>query len=236
MIFLSIFRKDLFIQFIEWVWVIISGLWSWNYLLVFFSGLAESLPIIWIVVPWQNVLLLVGWFFAQKWIDEMFLVILCASIWGIIWNYFAYFLWKKYWKTFFKKYGLWLWIWETEVSYLEKWVEKWGPIWIIVWKFQPTTRAFLPFIAWSMWMKSRKFMLYNIIWSVVYSAVIVWIGLIFVNHFKTIIKYMELIFLGIFIIAAIYIYNFKREEFKKYWEMKNREIDAKVEEKMKAKK
>jgi len=232
-LFLSIFRKDLVIAFVEWIGAIIAILWNWNYLLVFLSWLAESLPIAWIVIPWQNILLLVWWFFAQKWVFEMIFIILSASIWWIIWNYFAYFLWKKYGKAFFKKYGLRIWIGETEVAYLEKWIEKWWPIWIILWKFHSTTRAFLPFIAWSMWMKSKKFIIYNVIGSIFYSTVIILVGVVFVKNYKTIIQYIEWFFLWLIILFWLYTYFFKREEFKKYLNAKNDEIEKKVNSKYK---
>jgi membrane protein DedA with SNARE-associated domain len=226
--FLSIFRKDLFIAFIEWMWILIAWLWNWNYLVVFMSGMIESFPVIGVVIPGQNILLLSGWFFSWEGYLQLIMVILAASVWAIIWNYIGYILWVKYWKTFFEKYGLRLWIWETEVTYLEKWVKKWWALWIILWKFQPTTRAFLPFIAWSMWMKSNKFMIYNILWSFLRASTIVCIWLFFVKNYELIIKYMEFIFLAIFAAIWIYIYLYRKEEFKKYWKMKNDEIERKM--------
>lgn len=226
--FLAIFRKDLFITFIEWMWTIILSLWNWNYLVVFLSGMIESFPVIGIVVPGQNILLLSGGFFAEESLDKLMAVVICASIWAIIWNYVWYYLWQRYWKSFFKEYGLWFGIGETEVEYLEKWIKKWWAVWIILWKFQPWARAFLPFIAGSMGMKSKKFMIYNIIGSILRAFTIVSIWLVFVKNYEAILKYIEFIFLWIFICIWIYIYVYKREEFKIYWEKKNKEIESKM--------
>ncbi len=222
---ISIFKKEWILNFIEWMKIVIESLWMWNYLIAGTSSLIEAFPVLWVVVPWQNILLIVGWFFWNISNTNLALVVVIASIWAIIWNYVWYMLWVHYWDSFFKKYGYWFWIWLTEVRYLKKWIDKWWAWWIIVWKFHPMTRAFLPFIAWSMWMHNRKFMLYNTIWSIVRAIIIIVLWVIFVEFYETIIEYIWTIMMIVFAWVWIYVYKYKKKEFMQYIKEKNEEME-----------
>ncbi|USN59399.1 MAG: VTT domain-containing protein [Candidatus Peribacteria bacterium] len=78
----------------------------------------------------------------------------------------GYYLGKIHGEEFFKRYGLWFGIGETEVRYIKKGIKKWGIWGIILGKFHPAIRAFMPFIAGSMGMKSKHFMYSSIIASI----------------------------------------------------------------------
>ncbi len=222
---LSLFKPELVKEFIEWISKIINTLWYWNYVIVFLSWLIEWFPILWVVVPGQNILLIVWGFFAKISQTNLLYVILIASIWAILSNYVWYVLWKYYWDSFFKKYWNWFWIWTTEVKYLKSWIKKWWPWWIILWKFHNVSRAFLPFIAWSVWMNNKVFFIYNIIWSILRAIVIVTLWVVFAQYYETIVDYMWYIMTGIMIITWIYIYKFKKKEFMQYMEEKNLEME-----------
>lgn len=225
LVFIAIFKKEWFELFIEWMKVVINWLWFWNYIIVFFSSLIEAFPVIGVVLPGQNILLIVGGFFWHINQNNLIYVILIASIWAIVWNYIWFILWKIYWDSFFGKYWVWFGIWKTEVKYLKKWIDKWWPWWITVWKFHPMTRAFLPFIAWSMWMKSGKFMLYNAIWSIIRATVIILLWVVFVEYYKILLDYSWTISLVVFLLIWGYIYKFKKKEFITYWQEKNAEME-----------
>lgn len=222
---ISIVKKEWIEAFIEWMKILIEWLWIWNYLIAWISSLIEAFPVLWVVVPWQNILLIVWGFFGNISQANLIYVALIASIWAIIWNYIWYALWRHFWDSFFKKYWYWFWIWLTEVKYLKKWIDKWWAWGIIVWKFHPMTRAFLPFIAWSMWMHSRKFMIYNTIWSIVRAIIIILLWVIFVEYYKIILEYIWSIMLIIMVLVWFYIYKFKKKEFLQYMKEKNEEIE-----------
>lgn len=225
---ISIFKPSLVKDLIEWIRGFVLVLWNWNYLIVFTSSLIEAFPVLGVVVPGQNILLIVWWFFWEISRFNLIYVIIISSVWAIVWNYIWYLLWKIYWEKFFKKYGLWFWIWETEVKYLKKWIKKWGATWIIVWKFHNLARAFVPFIAWSMWMKKTSFMVYNTIWSIIRSVTIITLGVIFAKIYESVIDYIWYIIIWIMILTWIYIWRFKKREFIKYIEEKNKEIESKI--------
>jgi membrane protein DedA with SNARE-associated domain len=230
---ISIFKKEWIEAFIEWMRVLIEGLWFWNYVIAWFSSFIEAFPVLWVVVPWQNILLIVWWFFWNISYVNLAYIVLIATIWAILWNYVWYLLWKHFGDSFFKKYGLWFGIGLTEVKYLKEWIHKWWPWWIIVWKFHPMTRAFLPFIAWSMGMNSKKFMIYNIIGSCIRASIIILLGVIFADYYKVIIEHFWKIMLLILWAVWIYIYKYKQDEFKKYMVEKNKEMEELYGEKNK---
>lgn len=224
---LGMVRPDLIKDAIEWIRGIVLFLGNWNYVVVFISALIESFPVLWVVVPGQNILLIAGWFFAEQSVWHIVYVCIVSSFWAILGNYIGYILWKIYGKDFFRVYGMWFGIGETEVKYLEKGIKKWWPIGIIVWKFHNVARAFVPFIAGSMGMKSRAFMIYNVIGSVIRSITIIVLGVLFAKTYEIIIDYIGYIILWIMIMTGLYIWKFKREAFLKYVEEKNEEINKK---------
>ena len=225
---LGLFRPDLIKDFIEWLRQIILWLWNLNYLIIFFTSIIESFPVLWVVVPGQNIMLIVWWFFWEQSYNNLFYVILLASLWAIIWNYTWYLAWKYYWKQFFKDYWLWFGIWETEVKYLEKWIKKWWAWWIIFWKFHNLTRAFVPFIAWSMWMNHKSFIIYNVLGSIIWSIAIIILGVVFAKTYEIILDYLVYILIFIMLMSVAYVWRFKKREFKKYIEEKNEEIEKKI--------
>ena len=51
------------------------------------------------------------------------------------------------------------------------------------------------------------------------------LGMIFVEYYKIILEYIWYIFLVIFICFWIYVYKYKKEEFMKYIQEKNEELE-----------
>ena len=221
---IALVKPDLMKSFIDWIREIVLGIGNWNYLVVFISAIIESFPVLWVVVPWQNIMLISGWFFGEQGWNTLLYLILLACAGSLIWNYAGYLLWKYYWKDFFKQYGMWFGIWETEVKYLEKWTKKWGAWWVILAKFHNLARAFIPFIAWSTGMKHKHFMLYNTIGSIIYSITIILLWVVFAKYYELVLDYIQYIFFWILAVIAIYIYKFKKKEFMQYMYEKNQEV------------
>jgi len=129
LVFISIFKKEWIEAFIEWMKVFVEWMWYWNYIIGLSSSFIEAFPVIWVVVPWQNILLIVWGFFGNISLQNLFLLMFIASIWAIIWNWVWYILWRYYWDDFFKKYWNWFGIGLTEVKYLKKSIDKWWAWW-----------------------------------------------------------------------------------------------------------
>ncbi len=225
LLLIAVFRPDLVKDFLSWIEQTIKWLGSYNYFIAFWSSLIESFPVIWVLVPWMQVMLMVWWFF---WANALFNVIMVAIIWAIIWNYAWFLLWIRYWDDFFKNYWEWFWLWKTELKILKNQIDKNWALFIIFGKFHNFTRAFVPFIAWSMWMKHKNFWIYNIVWSIIWATTIISIWVVFAKHYKKVVDNIEYIMLAIIVSFSLYIFFFKREEFKTYLKEKNNEIDEKL--------
>jgi len=228
---ITLIKPELMKGFIDWIREIVLALWNWNYLVVFVSSIIESFPVLWVVIPGQNIMLISGWFFGEQGIGILIRVIILACLWALIWNYVWYLLWKYYWKDFFKQYGMWFGIGETEVKYLEKWTEKWWAWWVIFAKFHNLARAFIPFIAGSTGMKHKQFVIYNIIGSIIYSVTIILLWVVFAKYYEVALEYIQYIFIWIFVMIWLYIWKYKKKEFMRYMYEKNKEVESKMNNK-----
>ena len=224
----SLFKPTILEPIIEWIKIQIEWIWKWNYLLAFVSALAESLPIIGTIIPWQVVMISVWWFYGSTWLSQFLGVLFFAIIWSVISNAIWYFLWKKYGEWFFEKYWMWIWIQETELKYLKKWVATWWAWWIILSKFHPHFRAFLPFIAGSMGFKQTRFWIFNIIASSLWAIVFISIGIFFAEYYEVILKYIWWFLFWWMICVWWYLWFFKKKAVLTYMKEKNAEIERKI--------
>lgn len=225
---IAIFKPSLIKAFLAWIEITIKWLGNWNYIIAFVSATIESFPVIGVLVPGMQVMLLVWGFFWRHAIAE---VIILAILWAMLGNYIWYILGIKYWDSFFKKYWDWFWLWKTELKFIKKQIEKNGFWFIVLGKFHNLTRAFIPFIAGSMWMKQKNFWLYNVLGSIIWATTIITLGVIFSQYYEKIVDFFPYILLWILIIVWIYIAIFKRKEFGQYITDKNAEIDEKINQK-----
>lgn len=224
---ISFFYPDILLPVIEWIKIKIEYIWKWNFVLAFLSSLAESLPIIGTIIPGQIILMSVGGFYGSGSLSQFLWVLFSAIFWSILSNAIGYYLWKYYGEDFFKTYGMWVWIEQTELKYLKKWVNTWGPWGIILSKFHPQWRALLPFIAGSMGFLKIKFWVYNIIASTLWAITFISIGIFFADNYEVIVKYIGYIITGIIALFFWYMWFFQKEKLTQYWKEKNEEIQKK---------
>jgi len=229
--YLSIFHKELLLDYLDKFKTVVSSLWNWNYFIIFAFWFIESFPLLWIAVPGQMVLIAIAGIFWVLWVDHIIYSILCAGFWAVLWNYVWYLMWLKYWDSFFEKYGNWIWIGKTDIKYIKKWIDSKWWLFVVFGKFHNLFRAFVPFIAWTSKMHSWKFAFANIFGSFLRAIVMVILWVFFVKNAETIISNIWKIFLWIVLMFLIYIYFFKKEEFMKYWEEKNKEMEKMFETK-----
>ena len=222
---IALFKPELFEQFIEWMRWVVQWLGNRNYLIAFCSAFLESFPFIGMLLPWQNIMLIVGWFFSEH-LQIMIWVAIAGALLG---NYVWYILWRYRWDKFFDKYGYWIGIGKTEVNYMKKWITKhWW--WVVaVGKFHNMTRSFIPFIAWSMGMKQKSFFVYNAVWSIIRAFTIILLWVVFVQYYKVILKYAPTVLGIIMVCVVLYIYLYKKKEFMKYWKEKEKEWEEQIE-------
>lgn len=220
--YLSFFHKELLLYYLDKIDVLVESLWYWNYIIIFLFWFIESFPLIWVSVPWQIVLITISWFLGYK---HIFLVIWLAFLWAILWNYIWYIMWVKYWKNFFKKYWNRIGIWLTDIKYIKKWIRKHWWLFVIFWKFHSLLRAFVPFIAWSLWMHSLSFTFANILGSLMRAAVMVLLWVFFIENTEIILQHIWKVILFLIILFALYVFFFKKNELKMYIKEREKEMD-----------
>ncbi|MDQ7008762.1 MAG: DedA family protein [Candidatus Gracilibacteria bacterium] len=226
-IYLSFFEKELLKLWVGILKEFILSLGMWNYPLAFFSSLIESFPVLGMALPSQNILIAIAGFFGENNYLNLFFIILISTIGAILGNFIGYFLGVKYGEEFIEKYGMWIGITGVEVKYLKKSLDKWGALGITLGKFHPMTRTFLPFVAGMSGMTNKKFAFYNILGSFIWSFTMIVLGVLFAKYYEIIIDHSGKIMLLIMLITGLYIWKYKKPEFKKYMKEKNEEMERK---------
>ena len=99
-----------------------------------------------------------------------------------------------------------------ELSWLEKQINNHGFWCIVGGNFHNILRAFVPYIAGSHAMPARKFWLANIVGALVWSVLILLLGVFFVENYQVILKYVYYIVFGIVaIVIAVYFLRKKKD-------------------------
>ncbi len=86
---IMIFRPDLAEQAIRYVGTISVALGHWNFLIIILTSFIESFPVIGVMVPGQQIMLVVGGFYGQTFFP---LAVLAACIGAIFGNWTGYWL------------------------------------------------------------------------------------------------------------------------------------------------
>jgi membrane-associated protein len=219
--YIFMYRPDLVLLAFDWVKARSSELGIFNTILIATISALESFPAIGVMVPGQQLLLIVGWLYGQ---EHFILACVSASIGACIGNWVGFFLGQKFGKQLLKKYGSAFWIGTTEQEYLEPKIKNNGAWFIILGKFHNFTRAFIPFMAWTLWMWWAAFWKYSIIGSILWSCIILSIGVFATRYITRILDLIGYIFFGILIFFILYILIFKRSEFKNYLDKKSKEL------------
>lgn len=212
-----------------------SILGNWNYGIIFLSAIIESIPIIGSAIPGTNIIVIIGGFWAKINTFQLILTIIFASVGSMIGNFIGFFLGKKFWKQIIENYGDWIGIGKTEQKIIENQIAKNGFWYIVLGKFNNLLRVFIPFIAGLGSMSNKKFWLYNSIGSIFWAVSLTLIGVFFIQNYEMILDNIGKITTGILVAALVYIFIFKKEWLKNYWEEKNREMEEKYNQKMRKK-
>lgn len=222
-LYVAIFQKQWFWLAFDFLTVKIDWLGYWNYLLAFIFALWESIPILWTFTPGQNIVIIIWIFFS----NNIVWIAVIASLWAILWDYLAFIAGKTLGKESLEKHWDIVWIWTTEINFLEKQVEKNGAWFLILGKFNAFVHNYMPFIAWTMQMENRKFWFFNIIGSTIRATSMIILWVFFKSNYQIILENLSKIILILVIIVILYIFFFKKEEFKKYVELKEKELEKK---------
>jgi len=109
----------------------------------------------------------------------------------------GYLLGKYRGDSFIEQFGKYFGVGKTEVQYMGRALDKYGARAIVLSKWNGYSRGIVPFIAGTSKMKPAKFMLFNVLGSVIYSVVLITLAKVFVGYYEQIIPYIRRIMLGI---------------------------------------
>lgn len=221
---LALVHPGLFKQFLDWIAHIVRQIGLWNYPLVAISGIMESLPVAGVVFPGQNIVIIVGTFFGKH---HLVWLITVATIGVYIGHQIGYWLGERYGIRLIEEYGPSVGFGKIEARFLEEQIKKRGGIFMIFGTFHNITRAFVPFIAGSMKMDKKLFALYNFIGSILWASVIIVAAVMFGHYYEIILRKLPWILGGFMVLLIGYIVLFKKKEFLRYLEEKEKEFSKK---------
>jgi len=177
-----------------------------------------------IPVPSELVMIPAGYFVAV-WNLNFLLVIICWTIWSLLWATLNYFiLWQLIGKPFLLKYGKYILIKEKDYHRAETLFLKNDILYTFLWRLIPVIRHLISIPAWIFKMNYPTFLLITWLWAALWCAILTafwyyfWEGILkIVLEYTDIVKYIVVILIlawGIW-----YVYN-KVKKVKKNWKWK----------------
>jgi len=187
----------------------ISNFHIYGYLIIFFSAIFESIPILGTLVPGQLLIIFAG-FLASNSFLNLYLLILIVSIGAILGDIIAFEMGRRFGKEFLVKYGKYFLLNETRNKNLEIFIKKNFGKTIFLGRFNNLTRALIPFLAGSLKIDYFKFLFWNILTGIIWSIVWVLVGFFGGESFKLIAKSFNLgiLIFTIILILGYFSYNF----------------------------
>ncbi len=107
-------------------------------------------------------------------------------------------------RVLLQKYGFWFGIGTREIDWFEKQIHKNGFWFIFVSKFHNLLRSFIPYIAGTHKMASNKFWIANILGSCIWAVSILLLGIVAIESYEIILRYVNYVFLGVIVVLFLY--------------------------------
>lgn len=192
----------------------------WGYWIIFFAALAESTPILGIIIPGQTFVIL-GGFFARTGAYNVFIAALLAAVGGFIGDMVGYFTGKRIGHPFIIKYGKYI---KYEKQHYEKTkslLEKHAGKTILIGRLNGVTRALIPFISGTMRIPLLRFIPYTILSCLLWASTFIGIGFIFGQSYELIQHHLGRIVILAFLLSiglgyAYYFVNKKKHIFQRF--------------------
>lgn len=140
----------------------------YGYIIVFFAGLVEALPLLGWLVPGQAVIILAGALAAGGYLNIWVLMVISIPA-GIIGDGLGYWIGRRYGRDIIEKYGARVKITPRHLEASDRLFQKYGPFALIVARFSFLTRAVGPILAGMSRMRARVFWPINVLGAVAWS-------------------------------------------------------------------
>jgi undecaprenyl-diphosphatase len=183
-------------------------------------SVVEALPLIGSIIPGHAAVFLAG-FFAHLGILNVYAVAAIASFGAFIGDIISYFLGRKYGYGLITKWGKYFLLKQEHIDKAKEALERHTGKAIILGRFTPVTRAYMPFLVGASRGNVRTFWIADFIGCMLWGISSVAIGYVFGASYKLVIHYIGQfttmgIIIGICLAIAYYFVNSRRHIFAKY--------------------
>ncbi len=191
-----------------------------GYWVIGIVAVAEGLPLFGTIIPGHTIVIL-GGFFARLGLLNIYIVMAIAAAGAIVGDVIAFLLGKKYGVSLLINWGKYFLIKERQITKAKAVLSRHSGKAIIIGRWSPITRAFVPFLAGASGVRAKAFWIYDITAGILWAVGSVCLGYIFgasymlvahaIGHFTA----MGII-IAVLIVFAYHFINNRRHIFGRY--------------------
>jgi membrane protein DedA with SNARE-associated domain/membrane-associated phospholipid phosphatase len=170
-----------------------------GHLIVFLAAFLDTLPFLGSLIPGQTMIIFAG-FLAKLGILHTGLVILLAAIGAIVGDIVGYGIGRKYGYRLFVAYGRYFFLEQKHLDKAKLLLDRHTGKALLIGRFSPVSRAFMPFLAGAGGVHINKFWFYNIVGGIGWASLSVLVGYVFGASYQAVSLYI-----GKFLIVAVVI-------------------------------
>ncbi|MES2470793.1 MAG: bifunctional DedA family/phosphatase PAP2 family protein [Patescibacteria group bacterium] len=191
-----------------------------GYWIITLISCLEALPLIGSIVPGHTVVV-AGGFFAKLGVLNLYYVIGLATLGAIVGDGIGYYLGKRYGYSLVTRYGKYFLVNQEQIDKAKALLAKHTGKSLVFGRFNPISRAFMPFFAGTSRVDPVRFWVYNIVGGIIWAVSSVLIGYVFGASYTIVAHYIgrfTLIGLGLslLLVIAYRFINKRRHIFAKY--------------------
>lgn len=182
--------------------------------------LLEAIPLVGSLIPGHVVIISAG-FFAKLGILNLGAVLVVGIAAAVLGDIASFLLGRRYGYAFLQKFGKYIFLKQEHIDATKKLIDAHTGKTIILGKFSPITRAYVPFLVGASGVHIRTFWLYNIVGGALWISGSVLVGYIFGASYDVVARYLGqfivvAIILGILIVWGYRFVNVRFHFFRKY--------------------
>jgi membrane protein DedA with SNARE-associated domain len=179
-----------------------------GYAFLFIISIIESIPLVGTAVPGHTAIIISG-FLARIGIFNLWIVIILASIGAILGDMIGFYLGRKYGMSFIDKFKSKFFVNEKHIEKAKDLINKHTGKALLVGRFNPFTRPFMPFIVGTSHVKVGTFWIFNIIGGIVWATVSVMLGYTFGFGYHVAAQYIGKGVIAAILVTILIVWGYK---------------------------
>jgi len=185
---------------------IISIIDSIGYLGIFVTMTLESAGV---PIPSEVVVPFAGYLSVRGDMD-FYAVVLVSTLANLVGSIILYYIGLFYGRVFVIKYGKYLLLEESHLTYVEDLFSRYGSIITFVGRVTPGVRTYISIVAGMGKMAMPPFILYTVIGSFIWNWLLAYIGVLLGENWESIVPYLDMMAVVALILLAIFLYVYLR--------------------------